>query len=662
MRNILLNLITVASIIILFPSEGFAQNKEGKNLRYLMPIFDKIDLEKDIVYTRQNKNLSLDIYQPANDMETNRPVIILAHGGAFSGGSKTLLAGLAEALAKRGYVAVSIDYRLKEHPEFVLPFALKDAIEDTENAITWVKQNSAKYGINTNLIALGGASSGGVIANNFTDKSGLIAIINIYGSISFPFLKLSRTPTIFIHGTKDTTVPYKGSVELAKKLTDNGIFNELFTMEGASHGVMEGSSDNKYFADAVSHISLFLYKCMNNYTHPVFKPEENEINIYPEETLVLNLHRDKKDMTNSGLISFKLPDNWKLMGRTEFSANQESIKIPIKIPVYERKTNIYLFYQSEFPGMNEKSPYILSIKMIDPIELKINPLVYLKDSNHADIALQIFNPTKSDISNGKILIENNDYKKTLDFSVSPGITREFPLPENTKGNLKARVMLKNGWIADYHTDVLTLRVKKTSQKPDIDSILSGLPNDPDFTLGMDNKVMKNGWGGPQDLSAKAYLKWDDNYLYGLFIVTDDRHFQNRSGNNIWNGDSIQFALDPYRSNPSGGKGYHEIGFALTDKGKIEKFRWIAPKGQYPGSLKNVECKIRRTGNNTVYLVTIPWDFIFNRKEKILPGLDLGFSFLLNDNDGSERRVWMEYGGGIAGGKDPSLFVDMILKE
>ena len=44
-------------------------------------------------------------------------------------------------------------------------------------------------------------------------------------------------PTLLIHGTKDTDVPYQQSVMMAKELTAKGVENELITIEGGGHGL-----------------------------------------------------------------------------------------------------------------------------------------------------------------------------------------------------------------------------------------------------------------------------------------------------------------------------------------------------------------------------------------------------------------------------------------
>src|SRR6476661_6280377 len=57
--------------------------------------------------------LHLDLYRPVRGIAPLRAVV-LVHGGGFNSGDRADLAGLAEALAYRGYLTVSIDYRLSE--------------------------------------------------------------------------------------------------------------------------------------------------------------------------------------------------------------------------------------------------------------------------------------------------------------------------------------------------------------------------------------------------------------------------------------------------------------------------------------------------------------------------------------------------------------------
>ena len=56
--------------------------------------------------------LFMDSYVPDNNLQ-NRPLLMLIHGGAFSGGSKQqeALVAMANYYASRGFVVFSIDYQ-----------------------------------------------------------------------------------------------------------------------------------------------------------------------------------------------------------------------------------------------------------------------------------------------------------------------------------------------------------------------------------------------------------------------------------------------------------------------------------------------------------------------------------------------------------------------
>src|SRR3546814_4516630 len=72
-----------------------------------------------IVYTRDGwpETLKGDLYYPDTGPEIARPAVLLFHGGAWLGGYRFEMLHIAQALAQRGYVAFSIDYRLApEHP------------------------------------------------------------------------------------------------------------------------------------------------------------------------------------------------------------------------------------------------------------------------------------------------------------------------------------------------------------------------------------------------------------------------------------------------------------------------------------------------------------------------------------------------------------------
>ena len=85
--------------------------------------------EHDVIYSGPggDTNLTMDIYFPSMTNSPPRPVVMYVHGGGWRMGDKDMLsimAGPAELL-RRGYVVVSINYRLA--PAFKFPTMLEDA-------------------------------------------------------------------------------------------------------------------------------------------------------------------------------------------------------------------------------------------------------------------------------------------------------------------------------------------------------------------------------------------------------------------------------------------------------------------------------------------------------------------------------------------------------
>ena len=106
--------------------------------RYIDNVFDSVTVTSDVVYGQNVTILPMlqqqppavapllcDIYEPKNDTLTDRPVIILMHTGSFlpavlngqATGSKSDNSVVENCMrwAKKGYVAVSMNYRLSDY-------------------------------------------------------------------------------------------------------------------------------------------------------------------------------------------------------------------------------------------------------------------------------------------------------------------------------------------------------------------------------------------------------------------------------------------------------------------------------------------------------------------------------------------------------------------
>jgi acetyl esterase/lipase len=209
-------------------------------LRYRDAVFSSVNVTRDLTYGSAPDNdgnpvaLKLDLYQPAGDRVGRRPAIVYVHGGGFSHGDKSAGAEFATYFAKRGFVVVSINYRLlappgcggqaEPPPECVT--AAYAAQHDAQAAVRWLRAKKATRRIDPTRIAMAGSSAGAItsllVAWRHEDPGtsgnpGYSSAIRAAGSISGgtptnQYITADDAPVIFFHGTEDRTVPYACAV------------------------------------------------------------------------------------------------------------------------------------------------------------------------------------------------------------------------------------------------------------------------------------------------------------------------------------------------------------------------------------------------------------------------------------------------------------------
>lgn len=198
--------------------------------RYLETVFEGVGVETISYYS----NLELDVYTPLNDTETNRPLLLLVHGGGFSGGKRDnpLERSFSKDMASRGYIVASMTYRLTRKgkgfgcdcPEAEKRDTFLNASQDVYRATEFLIEHSASLGIDSKKIILVGSSAGAeavlnaAFMQNDPEYSAILkAPIQFAGVISFAGALLSASeittenavPSLFFHGKKDRLVPYK---------------------------------------------------------------------------------------------------------------------------------------------------------------------------------------------------------------------------------------------------------------------------------------------------------------------------------------------------------------------------------------------------------------------------------------------------------------------
>lgn len=217
--------------------------------RYLDEVFSDVTVTKDVVYRRTTDpegeplDLRIDIYAPAGDTASSRPAMLWMHGGYFTSGDKSNMAPFAEAMARRGYVSASVQYRLGSDPN--IGVRAEDAYEDLRAAVDWLVDHAEEYGVDPRAIAAGGYSAGAVTALNLAygpdraagDASGVAAAVSLAGVQTTGTLEAGEPPSLFFHAPDDGTVPYSAGRKVCDQALIAGIVCEFVTYEGVGHGL-----------------------------------------------------------------------------------------------------------------------------------------------------------------------------------------------------------------------------------------------------------------------------------------------------------------------------------------------------------------------------------------------------------------------------------------
>jgi acetyl esterase/lipase len=240
------------------------------------PSSEQVSVKQDVPYASINgTELHLDVYEPAAHPNAAAPGVILIHGGGWTEFDKSTMRGMGEFLARSGFVAFSVDYRLFHGNENRWPAQL----DDVQRSVRWVRANAAKYDVDPDHIGAFGHSAGAQLAallgmEDTRDNSDpalakyssrVQAVVDVSGPTDFttehdpegqaflaqffgepysqdpkvwqnasPVFHVSQAdaPFLIVHGTQDQNVPIAEAQELYDKLKAAGAQPEFVKVEG----------------------------------------------------------------------------------------------------------------------------------------------------------------------------------------------------------------------------------------------------------------------------------------------------------------------------------------------------------------------------------------------------------------------------------------------
>jgi acetyl esterase/lipase len=234
-----------------------------------------VDIAPGVAYVERDSGpLKADVYMPKGAGPF--PGMVVVHGGAWAMGTREQLAGAALFLAKHGYTAVSIEYRLAPQDKWPAQ------IYDCEAAVRWMRAHASQYKIEPNRIGAYGYSAGGhlvallgVLKDDELREPGVAADapsarvqVVLAGGAPCDFSSLppdsdrlaywlggtpadkpdayrdaspahyvtsDDPPMFFFHGDSDELVPIRSPQKMVEQLRSAGVTTDFYTVKGAGH-------------------------------------------------------------------------------------------------------------------------------------------------------------------------------------------------------------------------------------------------------------------------------------------------------------------------------------------------------------------------------------------------------------------------------------------
>lgn len=206
--------------------------------------------------------LTLAYFIPGAD-EGKSPCLIMLHGGGWNGRKifedQTQWAGdylgyLCRYYALKGYVSVSVDYRLMSERNKV-----PDLYEDCVDAVRYVAEHAGEYGIDPERICVLGESAGGHLAAlTATRMTGypvrLAVLVNPVLVLSGKWERIApkdgtdwsplhyvpkdTCPTVILHGAQDTVASPEDARKYYEAMRANGRDCALYELADTHHAFL----------------------------------------------------------------------------------------------------------------------------------------------------------------------------------------------------------------------------------------------------------------------------------------------------------------------------------------------------------------------------------------------------------------------------------------
>jgi acetyl esterase/lipase len=297
--------------IVILAATGLAPSRQAEATPVLQ-VAPGGAVQRNVTYcTAGGVDLQMDVYPPAiirnpqsaiRNPQAPAPAIIYVHGGSWTSGDKAEIGQGAADLNARGYLVVSIDYRLA--PQYKWPAQ----IEDVKCAVRSLRAHAGTYNIDPNRIGVWGSSAGGYLValaglatssagfdtqGGYLDQSSRVqAVVDMFGPTDLlaykpdqlaiglgqvvfgysqggptdllakasPITYVSKDapPFLILQGDRDALVPPSQSQELNDKLLAAGASSTLVLVKNAGHSFVPVTGNLKDLSPSIDQIKAMI--------------------------------------------------------------------------------------------------------------------------------------------------------------------------------------------------------------------------------------------------------------------------------------------------------------------------------------------------------------------------------------------------------------------
>lgn len=242
---------------------------------------DDVEFSRDVVYGKGGgEDLKLDLARPKTRPTHPAPCVVVIHGGGWSAGKRQDLDNVTWELARRGYVATTIEYRLAPAHRFPAQ------VEDAKCAVRFLRAHAKDYGIDADRIGTVGFSAGAHLAmmlgvtkkedglegeGGWADQSSRVqAVVSFFGPVDLlaadlppvsieilrnflggtaaakhddyrrasplTYVRSDAAPMLLLQGTSDPLVPWTQATAMTAAMTKAGAEGRVELLVGQGHG------------------------------------------------------------------------------------------------------------------------------------------------------------------------------------------------------------------------------------------------------------------------------------------------------------------------------------------------------------------------------------------------------------------------------------------